>query len=178
MGCFLTENGGKKMEKLSSEELSGLSEKELMYYAWDLMGAISTLPREDIRKLTNHLMESIKKGPGGEEKAASVRDDVIDFLYPSPHMLAWAETRLKKRPEMTPTQLAKQYAGVVMKNKKMAPSLIRDMQKLKARLAIRKKRDEWARLSGRKIKRRMMGPKARVPANAAYWDKVNTPARP
>jgi hypothetical protein len=166
------------MEKLSSEELSGLSEKELMYHAWNIMGAISPLPKQEIRKLISHLMESIKKEPGGGEKAAFVRDYVIDFLYPSPHMLSWAETRLKKMPEMTPTQLAKQYAGVVMKNKKMAPSLIRDMQKLKTRLAMRKKRDEWAKLSGRKIKRRMMGPKARVPANSAYWDKVNTPAEP
>jgi hypothetical protein len=168
----------KKMENLSSRDLSRLSEKELMYYAWDLIGAISTFPKQEIRKLIGHLMESIKKGPCGEEKAASVRDDVIDFLYPSPHMLSWAETRLKRKPETTPAQLAKLYAKLVLKDEKAGPSLIRDMQKLKTRLAMQKKRDEWAKLSGRKIKRRMMGPKARVPANAAYWDKVNRPAEP
>jgi hypothetical protein len=87
-------------------------------------------------------------------------------------MLAWGEGRLKKNPMMTPSQLAYQYAVVALKNKKAGPSLIRDMQKLKARLQMRDKRKQWRKMSSRKVNRRMEMPKPRIPANAAYFEKV------
>ena len=87
-------------------------------------------------------------------------------------MLKWAEKRWKQDIKITPSWMAKQYASIVLKNGKQAPSLIRDMQKLKARMQGRQKRKTWAKMAGRKIKERIKGPRARVPARAAYWETI------
>jgi hypothetical protein len=46
------------------------------------------------------------------------------------------------------------------------------MQKLKSRLQMQEKRAQDRRLSGREVNERMKMPKPRIPANAAYFEKV------
>jgi hypothetical protein len=161
----------KKMETFSEETGREMENGVLTAHHWEEMDAIGKLPLGIILNLLKHLLRSIQKNKGMDGIVA-LQSGITDYLYPSPHMLAWAEGRLKKRPEMTPSQLAYQYAGVVLKNKKAAPTLIRDMQKLKTRLQMQEKRAQWRRLSGRKVNERMKMPKPRIPGNAAYFEKV------
>jgi len=159
-------SGGRE-EKTGQEESEGM----LTAHHWEEMDAIGKLPLGVILNLLKRLLRTIQKNKG-EEGIVAIQSGIADYLYPSVHMLSWAESRLKKRPEMTPSQLAYQYAAVALKNKKAAPTLIRDMQKLKARVQMRNKREQWRKMSGRKVNKRMEMPKPRIPANAAYFEKV------
>lgn len=161
----------KKTNNLLIEKDMELPNLAVTEYYWNMIGDIARLPIEAILLLQKHLLTVIFREKG-EEAIVALQEGVTKFLYPDPKMLSWAEARLKRKPEMTPSELAYQYAKVALNNRRMGPSLIRDMQKLKTRVQMRNKREAWARMSGRKINKRMERPKPRIPANAAYFEKV------
>ncbi len=173
--CFLKEDSPKrdvkKQKKLLIEKNVEFIDTAITRRHWEAAGEMADLPDEDTARLIEHIL-MVKFKKKGKESVIALQERIANFLYPDPKMLSWGERQLKRNPGITPAELAYKYAKAYLKNVRMGPSLIRDMQKLKVRVQMRDKRKEWADASGYKIRPRMKTPKPRIPANAAYFEKV------